>query len=144
MDAFPRKIIGWSMGKRQDTALVANALAMTGTRRRPESNSTILHSDQGRSIRHGHSGNGSATLGCSALWERSVIVYDNAMMESFWHTMQQELLDTRTWNSREELAAAIFEWIECWYNPYRRHSRLGMLSPAEHERCHQEPPDPAG
>jgi putative transposase len=66
------------------------------------------------------------------------------MMESFWHTTQLKLLDTRTWNSREELANAIFEWIECWYNPYRRHFSLGMLSPADYERRRQEPPDPAG
>src|SRR3954453_12501358 len=56
------------------------------------------------------------------------------MMESFWGTMQLELLDSRTWNSRAELANAIFEWIECWYNPKRRHSSIGMLSPVDYEQ----------
>jgi len=52
--------------------------------------------------------------------------YDNAMMESFWGTMQLELLDINKWSTRAELASAMFEWIECWYNPYRRHSSIGM------------------
>lgn len=59
--------------------------------------------------------------------------FDNAMMESFWGTLQFELLDTRKWRTRAELAASVFEWIECWYNPFRRHSSLGMLSPAAYE-----------
>ena len=67
--------------------------------------------------------------------------YDNAMMESFWATMQLELLDTRTWKTREELANAIFEWIECWYNPVRRHSGIGMRSPIAFEELHPPPHD---
>ena len=62
--------------------------------------------------------------------------YDNAMMESFWGTLQLEVLDRRKWATRDSLANAIFEWIECWYNPKRRHSSLGMLSPTEYERLH--------
>jgi transposase InsO family protein len=61
---------------------------------------------------------------------------DNTMMESFWSTMQRELLDRRTWASREELAAAIFEWIEGFYNPHRRHSGLGYRSPNDFEDLH--------
>jgi putative transposase len=59
--------------------------------------------------------------------------YDNSMMESFWNTLQLEVLDTRTWETRTGLANAIFEWIECWYNTERRHSSLGMLSPVDFE-----------
>ncbi|WP_082895272.1 integrase core domain-containing protein [Rhodococcoides kroppenstedtii] len=58
---------------------------------------------------------------------------DNTMMESFWSTMQRELLDTRSWDSRDQLASAIFEWIEAWYNPHRRHSGIGYSSPVEYE-----------
>ena len=58
------------------------------------------------------------------------------MIESFWSTMQRELLDTQSWSTRSELAAAIFEWIEAWYNPRRRHSSLGDLAPAEFENLH--------
>ncbi len=65
--------------------------------------------------------------------------YDNSMMESFWGTMQLELLDSRAWRTRAELANAIFEWIECWYNPKRRHSSIGMLSPLDYEAAHTQP-----
>ena len=58
------------------------------------------------------------------------------MMESFWGTMQLELLDARTWQTRDELVNAIFEWIECWYNPKRRHSSIGMHSPITFEALH--------
>jgi len=61
---------------------------------------------------------------------------DNALIESFWSTMQRELLDRRPWETRTELAAAMFEWIEGWYNPRRRHTSLGDLSPAEFEALH--------
>ncbi len=62
---------------------------------------------------------------------------DNTMMESFWNGMQRELLDTRTWPTVQELASAIFEWIEAWYNPRRRHTNLGMLSPHDYEILHK-------
>jgi len=61
---------------------------------------------------------------------------DNALVESFWSSMQRELLDRRTWASRVELAAGMFDWIEGWYNPRRRHSSLGYLSPAQFEALH--------
>lgn len=62
--------------------------------------------------------------------------FDNAAVESFWGRMQTELLDTRKWNTRVELSAAIFDWIEVFYNRTRRHSSLGMLSPAAFEKLH--------
>jgi len=63
---------------------------------------------------------------------------DNSMIESFWSTMQRELLDTRIWESPEELGSAIFEWIEAWYNPRRRHTAIGMLSPIDYEHRWQQ------
>ncbi|MGH3696857.1 MAG: integrase core domain-containing protein [Pseudonocardiaceae bacterium] len=59
--------------------------------------------------------------------------HDNSMMESFRATLQLEVLDSRIWETRTELANAIFEWIECWYNTERRHSSIGMLRPVEYE-----------
>ena len=59
--------------------------------------------------------------------------YDNAVAESFFHTLQLELLDEHHWASRQQLALAIFDWIESWYNPRRRHSYVGMLSPIDYE-----------
>lgn len=58
------------------------------------------------------------------------------LMESFWSTMQRELLDQHAWQSRDELGQAIFEWIEAWYNPRRRHSGIGDVSPLEFENTH--------
>ncbi|MBA3618261.1 MAG: transposase [Acidothermales bacterium] len=63
---------------------------------------------------------------------------DNCLMESFFSTLQRELLDTRRWASRAELGSALFEWIEAWYNPRRRHSSLGNLSPIDYEHQHRD------
>lgn len=67
----------------------------------------------------------------------SLTARSNALVESFFGTMQLELLDERRWQTRDELALAIFEWIECWYNPRRRHSYCSMLSPADYEATHR-------
>ena len=61
---------------------------------------------------------------------------DNTMMESFWSTMQRELLDRQKWATRDDLASAIFEWIEGFYNPVRRHTSIDGLSPVEFEHLH--------
>jgi putative transposase len=142
MDAYSRRIIGWSIDKRQDTDLVVGALAMAVTRRRPGGDSTILHSDHGAQYTSWAFGKRLRDAGLLGSMGTVGDCYDNAMMESFWHTMQLELLDTRAWESREELANAIFEWIECWYNPYRRHSSIGMHSPVTFEDLHR-PPGPS-
>jgi putative transposase len=60
--------------------------------------------------------------------------FDNASVESFFSTLQRELLDQHHWKSREQLATAVFEWIEGWYNPTRRHSSIDMLSPTDYEQ----------
>jgi putative transposase len=65
--------------------------------------------------------------------------YDNALVESFWGRMQTELLDRKRWNTRVELANAVFEYIEAFHNRKRRHSALGMLTPVEFETTHQPP-----
>ena len=64
--------------------------------------------------------------------------YDDAVIESFWSRMQVELLDTRRWKTRVELANAIFEYLETWHNRQRRHSALGMMTPVEFEARQQE------
>jgi putative transposase len=66
--------------------------------------------------------------------------FDNAAAESFFATLQTELLDRQTWHTRRELGNAVFDYIETWYNSRRRHSSIGMLSPAEYERTHHTPP----
>ena len=93
----------------------------------------------GRNSYHGRSGNVCSLPGLLGSMGSIGDCYDNSMMESFWGTMQLELLDSRNWATRVELANAIFEWLECWYNPKRRHSSIGMLSPLDHEAAHTKP-----
>jgi putative transposase len=140
LDAYSRRIIGWSIDDNMRTALVTDALGMAITRRRPDStNSTIMHSDHGSQFTSWAFGQRLQTAGLLGSMGSIGDCYDNSMMESFWGTMQLELLDSRTWHSRSELANAIFEWIECWYNPKRRHSSIGMLSPLDYEAAHTHP-----
>jgi putative transposase len=144
MAAFSRRIIGWSIAARQDSDLVINALSMAVARRQPEKGKTVLHSDHGTQYTAWAFGRRIRDAGILGSMGTVGDCYDNAMMESFWHTMQLELLDLIKWETRQQLGNAIFQWIECWYNPYRRHSSLGMLSPAEYERRYRESAPPAG
>lgn len=143
MAVFSRKITGWSIAARQNTELVINALSMAVTRRQPEKGRTVLHSDHGTQYTAWAFGKRIRDAGILGSMGTVGDCYDNAMMESFWHSMQLELLDLAEWQTRQQLGNAIFEWIECWYNPYRRHSSLGMLSPAEYERRYHEGAPPA-
>ena len=136
MDAFSRRIIGWSIAPHIRTELVVDALGMAVLRRTPQDGETILHSDHGSQYTSWAFGQRLQKAGLLGSMGSVGDCYDNAMMESFWGTMQLELLDSRTWQTREELANAIFEWIECWYNPNRRHSSIGMHSPITFETLH--------
>ena len=140
LDAYSRRIVGWSIDDNMRTALVVDALGMAISRRQPERNSAILHSDHGSQYTSWAFGQRILEAGLVASMGSVGDCYDNSMMESFWGTMQLELLDSRTWKSRTQLASAIFEWVECWYNPRRRHSSIGMLSPVDYEAAHT-PPD---
>jgi putative transposase len=135
LDAFSRRVVGWSIADHIRTELVVDALEMARWQRRPEPG-TVLHSDRGTQYTSwvfGHRLREAGLLGSMGKVASSV---DNALIESFWSTLQRELLDRHTWDSRAELAAAIFEWIEGWYNPSRRHTSLGMRSPHEFEHLH--------
>jgi len=135
MDVFSRQIVGWSIADHIRAELVVDALQMATWKRRPEPG-TIVHADRGAQYTSwvfGHRLRAAGLLGSMGRVASSV---DNTMIESFWSTMQRELLDTQSWSTRSELAAAIFEWIEAWYNPRRRHSSLGDLAPAEFENLH--------
>jgi len=138
MDAYSRLIVGWSIAPHMRTELVTDAIGMAILRRKPESNKTIIHSDHGAQYTSWAFGQRLHAAGLLASMGTVGDCYDNAMMESFWGTLQLEILDTKTWGTREELAAAIFEWIECWYNPKRRHSSIGMRSPVTFEALHTE------
>ena len=143
LDAYSRLIVGWSIAKHMRTELVADALGMAIIRRQPDKQSnherTILHSDHGSQYTSWAFGQRLRAAGLFASMGTVGDCYDNAMMESFWGTMQLELLDTKEWQTRDELANAIFEWIECWYNPKRRHSSIGMHSPVTFETLRPGP-----
>jgi putative transposase len=136
MDAYSRLIIGWSIAEHMRTELVTDALGMAILRRKRESDTTILHSDHGTQYTSWAFAQRLRSAGILASMGTVGDCYDNSMMESFWGTMQLELLDKQVWKTREELANAIFEWIECWYNPKRRHSCIGMHSPVTFEALH--------
>jgi putative transposase len=136
MDAYSRLVIGWSIASHMRTELVTDALGMAIMRRKPKTDTTILHSDHGSQYTSWALGKRLRTAGILASMGTVGDCYDNAMMESFWGTLQLEVLDSKTWETRTELANAIFEWIECWYNPRRRHSSIGMHSPVTFEALH--------
>ena len=132
LDAFSRRIVGWAMGNNLKAQLVLDALNMALGQRKPDS--VIHHSDQGSqytSIAFG--------LRCKEAGVRPSMgsvgdAYDNAMCESFFATLECELLDRRKFKTKAEARMAIFEFIEGWYNPARRHSALGYQSPINYER----------
>ena len=135
LDVFSRVIVGWSIADHMRSELVVDALQMATWRRQPEAGA-IVHADRGSQYTSwvfGHRLRAAGLLGSMGRVASSV---DNTMMESFWSTMHRELLDTQRWTTQEELASAILEWIEAWYNPQRRHTSLEMLAPHEFETLH--------
>ena len=137
LDVFSRVVVGWSIADHMRSELVVDALEMARWRRRPAAGA-VVHSDRGSQYTSwifGHRLRAAGLLGSMGRVASSV---DNGMIESFWSTLQRELLDRQTWATRAELGSAIFEWIEAFYNPVRRHSGLDYLSPVDYERAHTE------
>jgi putative transposase len=132
LDVYSRRVVGWSIADHARSELVVDALEMARWRRGPEG--TIVHSDRGSQYTSWAFGQRLRAAGLLGSMGRVASAVDNAMMESFFGTMQLELLDKRTWQTRDELANAIFEWIEGWYNPRRRHTSIDGLSPVDYER----------
>jgi putative transposase len=133
LDAWSRRVVGWSIADHIRAELVVDALQMATWRRRPPAGQAIFHSDHGSqytSWAFGRRLRGAGVLGSMGSIGDA---YDNAMAESFFSTLQRELLDQRRWDTRRQLALAVFEWIEGWYNPRRRHSSIGNLSPIDYE-----------
>jgi putative transposase len=134
LDVYARRIVGWSIADHLRAELVVDALEMARWRRRPAPGRTVLHSDRGAQYTSWAFGHRLREVGLLGSMGRVGSAYDNAMMESFFATLQRELLDRHRWATRKELASAIFEWIEAWYNPRRRHTSIGNLSPIDYER----------
>jgi putative transposase len=134
LDVYARRIVGWSIADHLRAELVVDALEMARWRWRPAPGRTVLHSDRGAQYTSWAFGHRLREVGLLGSMGRVGSAYDNAMMESFFATLQRELLDRHRWATRKELASAIFEWIEAWYNPRRRHTSIGNLSPIDYER----------
>ncbi len=134
VDAWSRRVVGWSMKTHMKTDLVLDALNMALEQRRPSD--VIHHSDQGTqytSIAFG--------LRCKEASLRPSMgsvgdAYDNAMCESFFATLETELIERKSFRNQAEARMAVFDFIEAWYNPHRRHSALGQMSPLNYEKEH--------
>lgn len=133
LDAFSRRVVGWAMDARAETDLVVSALNMAVRSRRP-GEGVVHHSDHGAQY--------TAVTFTNRLKEAGLVgsmgtvgdALDNAPAESFYATLQTELLNRSRWPTRRSLTTAIFSFIEGFYNRKRRHSALGYLSPDEYER----------
>ena len=136
LDVFSRKIVGWAFSVHMTTDLVVTALNMALSMRRPES--VIHHSDQGSQYTSIAFGQRCQEMGVRPSMGSVGDAYDNAMAESFFASLECELIDRRTWKTKTEARLAVFTWIESWYNPKRRHSALDYLSPMAYERRHIE------
>ena len=132
LDAYSRRIVGWSIDTRQDSTLVVNALDMAIRNRAPQPGG-IVHADHGVQFTSWAFGERIRSAGLLPSFGTVGDGLDNAMMESFWSSMQIELLNRRKWKTRVELANAIFEYIEIFHNRQRRHSALGYKTPIEYE-----------
>jgi transposase InsO family protein len=135
LDVYSRRIVGWSIADHMRSELVVDALQMARWNRRPEPG-TIVHADRGAQYTSWIFGHRLREAGLLGSMGRVASSVDNTMMESFWSTMQRELLDRQRWATRADLASAIFEWIEGFYNPIRRHTSIDGLSPVDYEHLH--------
>jgi len=131
LDAWSRRVIGWAMATHLRTELVLDALNMAVTQRRPRS--VIHHSDQGCQYTSLAFGRRCQDAGVRPSMGSVGDAYDNALCESFFATLGCELLDRRRFATHGQARLAVFDFIEGWYNPHRRHSALGYRSPFAYE-----------
>jgi putative transposase len=131
LDAWSRRVVAWSFAGHLRVELVLAALEMAIRRRQPRA--VIHHSDQGSQYTSVAFGNRCQQAGVRPSMGSVGDAYDNAMCESFFATLECELLDRVRPRTREEAELAVFEFVERWYNTHRRHSAPGYQSPIEYE-----------
>ena len=132
LDAFSRRVIGWAMATHLRTELVLDALNMAIAQRHPEE--VIHHSDQGTQYTSIAFGLRCQEAGIRPSMGSGGDCYDNALCESFFATLECELLDRHRYRTQHEAKMAVFDFIEGWYNPHRRHSALEYESPLRFEK----------
>jgi putative transposase len=133
LDVFSRKIVGWAMETQLRTELMLAAIDMAITTRQPRTG-LIHHSDHGCQYTSYAFGKRCQEAGIMPSMGTVGDAYDNAMAESFFATLEREVLSRRRFKSQAEAKMAVFDWLEGWYNPHRRHSALGRRSPVNYER----------
>jgi putative transposase len=131
VDAWSRRVVGWAMADHLRTELVLQALEMALQQRRPVG--VIHHSDHGGQYTALAFGQRCREARVRPSMGSVGDCYDNALCESFFASLECELLDRQIFRTRDEARLAVFEYIEGWYNPQRRHSALGYLSPMRYE-----------
>ena len=135
LDLFSRKVVGWAIDRRCDAPLVNDALAKARSYR-PPTPGTVIHSDHRSQFTSWAFTENVRQLGLTSSMGTVGDCFDNAPMESFWGSTQIELLNRQRWRTNLELAIAIADYIKHFYNPARRHSALGYLTPNEFEALH--------
>jgi putative transposase len=133
IDLFSRRVVGWSMKAEMTAQLVADALVMA-IWRRGKPDALLHHSDQGSQYASEQFQRLMADNGVACSMSRSGNVWDNAAMESFFSSLKTERIGRKVYRSRDEARADVFDYIKRFYNPIRRHSTIGYLSPVEFER----------
>ncbi len=140
IDLYSRAVIGWSMDKRMKATLVTDALKMALMRRKLRS-PLLLHSDQGSQYAAADYRAILAANGIECSMSRKGNCWDNAVAESFFHTLKTELVHHEDYHYRAEAKASIFEYIEVFYNRQRRHSHTGQMAPLIFEEAAADSPN---
>ena len=137
MDCYSRRIVGWAMRPTLEAELVVGALEMAVSRRKPAAG-LVHHSDQGSQYVSLRFGERCREAGIHRSMGSKGDCFDNAVSESFFATLEKDLLRRRSFATRQEAQTALFDYIETFYNPIRLHSTLGYVSPVEYERMKEE------
>jgi transposase InsO family protein len=138
LDLYSRKVVGWAIDRRCEAVLVLDAINKAGASR-TTSPETVIHSDHGTQFTSWAFTENVRRLGLLSSMGTVGDCYDNAPMESFWGSMQIELLNRQKWQTKMELGLAMADYIEHFYNPDRRHSSIGYLTPNEFDDLHSTP-----
>lgn len=133
IDLYSRRVIGWSMQSRQTTDVVLQALLMAVWRRKPKAK-VLIHSGQGSQFTSMDWGAFLCAHNLEHSLSRQGNCHDNTVAESFFNLLKRDRIRRRTYRTREEASQDVFDYIEMFYNPKRKHARNGMLSPVEFER----------
>jgi putative transposase len=133
IDLFSRRVVGWSMSETMTAQLVTDALIMA-IWRRGKPDALLHHSDQGSQYTSEQFQRLMVDNGVTCSMSRSGNVWDNAAMESFFSSLKTERIGKKIYRTRAQAKADVFDYVECFYNPTRRHSTLGYLSPIDFER----------